>query len=100
MRIIFFIKQYYFYIDFSIDIVYYSMVKTIKERFMEVSDKSWVVTLILAIFLPVHRFYVGKIGTGILYLITFGGLGIWYIVDIVMIILDKFTDKEGRKLKK
>ncbi|CRF33450.1 hypothetical membrane protein [Brachyspira suanatina] len=67
---------------------------------MEISDKSWVVTLILAIFLPVHRFYVGKIGTGILYLITFGGLGIWYIIDIVMIILDKFTDKEGRKLKK
>ncbi len=100
MRIIFFIKQYYFYIDFLSNIVYYCMVKTIKERFMEVSDKSWVVTLILAIFLPVHRFYVGKIGTGILYLITFGGLGIWYIVDIVMIILDKFTDKEGRKLKK
>ncbi|MEI0557885.1 TM2 domain-containing protein [Brachyspira intermedia] len=67
---------------------------------MEISDKSWVVTLILAIFLPVHRFYVGKIGTGILYLITFGGLGIWYIIDIVMIILDKFTDKEGRKLKR
>ena len=67
---------------------------------MEVSDKSWVVALILAIFLPVHRFYVSKIGTGILYLITFGGLGIWRIVDIVMIILDKFTDKEGRKLKK
>ncbi|WP_157153511.1 TM2 domain-containing protein [Brachyspira murdochii] len=67
---------------------------------MEVSEKSWVVTLILAIFLPVHRFYVGKIGTGILYLITAGGLGIWYIIDIVMIILDKFTDKEGRKLKR
>ena len=67
---------------------------------MEVSDRSWIVTLLLAIFLPVHRFYVGKIGTGILYLITFGRLGIWYIVDIVMIILDKFTDKEGRKLRK
>ena len=67
---------------------------------MEISDKSWVVALISAIFLPVHRFYVGKIGTGILYLITFGGLGIWPIVDIVMIIPDKFTDKEGRKLKK
>ena len=67
---------------------------------MEISDKSWVVTLILAIFLPVHRFYVGKIGTGILYWLTAGGLGIWYIVDIVMILLDKFTDKEGRKLKK
>ena len=67
---------------------------------MEISEKSWVVTLILAIFLPVHRFYVGKIGTGILYLITLGGFGIWYIIDIVMIILDKFTDKEGRKLKR
>ena len=67
---------------------------------METSDKSWVVTLILAIFLPVHRFYVGKIGTGILYWLTAGGLGIWYIVDIVMILLDKFTDKEGRKLKR
>ena len=67
---------------------------------MEISDKSWVVTLILAIFLPVHRFYVGKIGTGILYWLTAGGLGIWYIIDIVMILLDKFTDKEGRKLKR
>ena len=67
---------------------------------METSDKSWVVTLVLAIFLPVHRFYVGKIGTGILYWLTAGCLGIWYIVDIVMILLDKFTDKEGRKLKR
>lgn len=67
---------------------------------METSDKSWVVTLVLAIFLPVHRFYVGKIGTGILYWLTAGGLGIWYIVDIVMILLDKFTDKEVRKLKR
>ena len=67
---------------------------------METSDKSWTVTLILAILLPVHRFYVGKIGTGILYWLTAGGFGIWYIIDIVMIILDKFTDKEGRKLKK
>ncbi|ADG72813.1 TM2 domain-containing protein [Brachyspira innocens] len=67
---------------------------------MEVSDRSWIITLLLAIFLPVHRFYVGKIGTGILYWITAGGFGIWYIVDIVMILLDKFTDKEGRKLKK
>ena len=32
----------------------------------EMSDRSWIATLLLAIFLPVHRFYVGKIGTGIL----------------------------------
>ncbi|CRF32830.1 hypothetical membrane protein [Brachyspira suanatina] len=67
---------------------------------MEVSDRSWVVTLLFAIFLPVHRFYVGKIGTGILYWLTAGGLGIWYIIDIVMILLDQFTDKQGRKLRK
>ena len=47
---------------------------------MEVSDRSWIVTLLLAIFLPVHRFYVGKIGTGILYWLTAGGFGIWYII--------------------
>ncbi|ACN83105.1 TM2 domain-containing protein [Brachyspira hyodysenteriae] len=67
---------------------------------MEVSDRSWVVALLFAIFLPVHRFYVGKIGTGILYWLTAGGFGIWYIVDIVLILLDQFTDKEGRKLRK
>lgn len=67
---------------------------------MEVSDRSWVITLLLAIFLPVHRFYVGKIVTGILFWLTAGGFGIWYVIDIVMILLDQFTDKEGRKLKK
>ncbi len=66
----------------------------------EISDRSWVVTLLLAIFLPVHRFYVGKIGTGILYWLTAGGFGIWYIVDIVLILLDAFTDNQGRKLRK
>lgn len=66
----------------------------------EVSDRSWIVTLLLAIFLPVHRFYVGKVGAGILYWLTVGGFGIWYIVDIVLILLDIFTDKEGRKLRK
>ena len=67
---------------------------------MEVSDRSWLVTLLLAIFLPFHRLYVGKIWTGILYWLTAGGFGIWYIIDIVMILLDQFKDKEGRKLRK
>lgn len=66
----------------------------------EISDRSWIATLLLAIFLPFHRFYVGKIGTGILYWLTAGGFGIWYVVDIVMILLDVFTDKQGRKLRK
>ena len=66
----------------------------------EISDRSWIATLLLAIFLPVHRFYVRKIGTGILFWLTAGGFGIWYVVDIVMILLDVFTDKQGRKLRK
>ena len=66
----------------------------------EMSDRSWIATLLLAIFLPVHRFYVGKIGTGILFWLTAGRIGIWYIIDIVMILLDVFTDKNGRKLRK
>ena len=67
------------------------------------SDKEWLVTLLLSLFLGtigVHRFYVGKIGTGILFWLTAGGFGIWYIIDIVMILLDVFTDKNGRKLRK
>lgn len=66
----------------------------------EISDRSWIAALLLAIFFPVHRFYVGKIGTGILYWITAGGLGIWYVIDIIMILFDLFRDCKGRKLRK
>ncbi len=45
-----------------------------------------------------HRFYVGKIGTGILQLVTLGGLGIWAIIDFIMIVAKAFTDKEGNKI--
>ena len=46
--------------------------------------------------LGVHRFMVGKIGTGILQLLTLGGLGIWTTIDFIMIILGKFKDKQGK----
>ena len=65
------------------------------------SSKSWLVTLLLCIFLGglgVHRFYTGKIGTGILMLIPLGGLGIWVLVDLIMIAIGKFKDKQGREL--
>lgn len=52
----------------------------------------------LSVFLGVfgaHRFYVRRIGTGLLQLVTFGGLGIWWLVDMIMILLGKFRDKSG-----
>ena len=63
------------------------------------SEKSWMVTLLLCFFLGglgAHRFYAGKIGTGILMLVTCGGLGVWTLIDLVMIIIKKFTDSEGK----
>lgn len=47
----------------------------------------------------VHRFWVGKIGAGILMLLTPGGLGVWTLIDLIMIITGKFTDPEGRVIK-
>lgn len=65
------------------------------------SDKSRVVALVLAALLGVfgaHRFYVGKIGTGILMLLTFGGMGIWYLVDVILIASGSFRDADGRRV--
>jgi TM2 domain-containing membrane protein YozV len=45
-----------------------------------------------------HRFYVGKIGTGILQLLTGGGFVVWTVYDFVLIILGGFTDKQGNKI--
>jgi TM2 domain-containing membrane protein YozV len=65
---------------------------------MEKSEKNFVAALLLCFFLGflgVHRFYVGKIGTGIIQLLTFGGFGIWVLIDFIMIAIGKFTDKNG-----
>ncbi len=64
--------------------------------------KSKTVALILSIFLGelgIDRFYVGKVGTGILKLLTAGGLGIWWLIDIILIATNNFTDKYGNKLR-
>ena len=66
------------------------------------AGKSWLVTLLLCVFvgaLGVHRFYVGKIGTGILWLLTGGCLGIGWIVDIIVIACGNFRDSHGAPIR-
>ena len=66
-----------------------------------ISRKSRLVALLLCFFLGalgVHRFYVGKVGTGILMLLTLGGCGIWVIIDLILIVVGSFTDKAGLRV--
>ncbi|MEO7752219.1 MAG: NINE protein [Terracoccus sp.] len=66
---------------------------------MPVSDKSRLAASLLCAFvgvLGIHRFYVGKVGTGVLQLVTFGGFGIWALVDLVIILVGTFRDKDER----
>jgi hypothetical protein len=66
-----------------------------------ISPKSRLAAALLAWFLGIfgiHRFYVGKIGTGILMIFTLGGLGIWALIDFIVILVGSFRDKDGRLL--
>ena len=66
------------------------------------SEKSFVATLLLCVLvggLGVHRFYVGKIGTGILMLLTLGGLGIWALIDLIVIATQNFKDSQGLPIR-
>ena len=65
------------------------------------SDKKILPAFLLCFFFGIlgfHRFYVGKIGTGILQILTLGGFGFWALFDFIMIIIGAFTDKKGNKI--
>lgn len=82
---------------------YVAPVSAAPEAVDGVSNRSWKTTFWLSFFLGylgVHRYYVGKIGTGILYNLTFGLFGIGSLVDFIKICCGKFTDKQGNVIVK
>ena len=69
----------------------------------QVGDKDWTTTLLLAFFLGVfgvHRFYTGYTMIGFVQLLTFGGCGIWYVIDIITILRGKYKDSDNLLLSK
>jgi TM2 domain-containing membrane protein YozV len=71
------------------------MVKSITQ----ISPKKRLIALLLWFTLIGHRLYVGKMGTSIIYLFTFGGFGILWMIDLFMILFGSFTDKSGHFVK-
>ena len=65
--------------------------------------KDWLVALLLSIFLGslgVDRFYLGYVGLGIVKLLTCGGAGIWWLIDLILIAAGKMKDKAGNPVVK
>jgi len=68
-----------------------------------VSEKEWLITLLLCIFLGglgIHRFYTGHTLVGAIQLLTLGGCGIWVLIDFILILMGSFKDVEGLPLKR
>ena len=65
------------------------------------SEKDWLVTLILSIVvggLGIDRFYTGSIVLGVLKLVTLGGLGLWWLIDLIMLVTGNYKDGDGNRI--
>ena len=66
-----------------------------------VGDRQYLIALLLSIFvgaLGIDRFYLGRVGSGLVKLFTFGGLGIWWLIDVILIATNSLKDGEGKYL--
>jgi TM2 domain-containing membrane protein YozV len=69
----------------------------------EQSDKEWLVAVLLSWFvgtLGIDRFYLGYTGLGIAKLLTFGGCGLWALIDAILITVGSVNDAQGRPLRR
>ena len=70
---------------------------------MKKSDKTILITGLICLFtgcLGFHRFYLGKYLSGLIMLVTLGGVAIWYLIDLFTIFSGNFKDKENLQIKK
>lgn len=58
---------------------------------------AYILSLVFGVF-GIDRFYLGYVGLGILKLFTLGGIGVWYLIDIILILTGNMKDKDGRSL--
>lgn len=90
-------------VDFSIEDGKAKEIFVVVTTITHSEGKGFILTLVLAIFLGplgIHRFYTGHIAIGVIQLLTAGGCGIWYIIDIILIVTDSYRDFQGNPLVK